>query len=288
MRVVNIKGEDFDATNVPVLDLSKYDASKQTLADALHAGDYTDGWHYKVYYYPFPTCKFVIPVRHPTTYAFYQHLMGRFHRDIGRLLKNVGFQIEEEKVTHLIVEAFHPVIEVWEKRQAHRKERQKIDTKLKADKGSWDEPGWLFIPDIGTVIRLADDWTFRLHSEYRNEGLISLLGHKYKPDYQWERDDNKKAPGPWKVTIKAGALLTVDRLYVRKGASDYSSLTFILRPEGEPVIVSGGKTVDCKGKGGFKRFGVSGVVRFWAKLEDANGMLFSVMRETVKRKEGKS
>jgi hypothetical protein len=39
----------------------------------------------------------------------------------------------------------------------------------------------LFIPEIGTSITLAKDWTFQLHAESRNEGLFTALG--YELDY---------------------------------------------------------------------------------------------------------
>ena len=34
----------------------------------------------------------------------------------------------------------------------------------------------LLIPDIGTKLVLAEDWTFRLHWERRNESLWKALG----------------------------------------------------------------------------------------------------------------
>lgn len=54
------------------------------------------------------------------------------------------------------------------------------------------------------------------------------------------------------ATLKAGQRLSVDRVYIRKGASDFSSITFnyIGAPKG------------------------SGRVRFWAKLADVNGLEF--------------
>ena len=82
--------------------------------------------------------------------------------------------------------------------------------------------------------------------------------------------------------IRKGALLTTDRIYIRKGAEDFSSLTFILRSDGNPVVSYNGKEFDCAGKKGFKQFGVSGVVRFWAKLADVNNMTVSFMLETTK------
>lgn len=54
------------------------------------------------------------------------------------------------------------------------------------------------------------------------------------------------------VTLKAGQVLSVDRVYIRRGASDFSSITFnyIGAPKG------------------------SGRVRFWAKLADVNTIEF--------------
>lgn len=54
------------------------------------------------------------------------------------------------------------------------------------------------------------------------------------------------------VTLRAGQVLSVDRVYIRRGASDFSSITFnyIGAPKG------------------------SGRVRFWAKLADVNTIEF--------------
>jgi hypothetical protein len=54
------------------------------------------------------------------------------------------------------------------------------------------------------------------------------------------------------VTLKAGQVLSIDRVYIRRGASDFSSITFnyIGAPKG------------------------SGRVRFWAKLVDVNSIEF--------------
>ena len=54
------------------------------------------------------------------------------------------------------------------------------------------------------------------------------------------------------ITLKAGQVLSVDRVYIRRGASDFSSITFnyIGAPKG------------------------SGRVRFWAKLADVNTIEF--------------
>lgn len=136
----------------------------------------------------------------------------------------------------------------------------------------------MYIPELGDRIVLTKDWSFQLFNEHRNSGLINLLGVKFKGDYYvyngkqyfhasktWNRYDviNGRVPGVTfvketgiEVSLKAGQVLTVDRIYVRKGASDFSSITFnyIGAPKG------------------------SGRVRFWAKLADVNTIEFDLAK----------
>lgn len=67
-----------------------------------------------------------------------------------------------------------------------------------------------------------------------------------------------------RVTLPAQTLLKVDRIYIRKGAEDFSSITFYARSiPGHDVVHSTKKTV-----------GLAGRTRFWAKLEDCNRIEF--------------
>ena len=36
----------------------------------------------------------------------------------------------------------------------------------------------LFIPDIGTLVKLEQDWQFTLYDEYRNDSLFNALSKK--------------------------------------------------------------------------------------------------------------
>jgi len=85
------------------------------------------------------------------------------------------------------------------------------------------------------------------------------------PDYErWESarkkawaHDLNKLDGKTKKTVvfPAGTVLQVDRIYIRKGAADFSSITFKV-----------------------KNFnGNKGITRFWVKLEVANGMKFNFL-----------
>lgn len=123
----------------------------------------------------------------------------------------------------------------------------------------------LFIPEIGTKLRLTKPWTFRLFSEERNETLFKRLGLEMAPRYVPRGDGtmkwNDRSGHFVEATLPAGTLLTVDRVYIRHGASDYSSLTF--RMPKEPI--KGAKFKKC--------------VRFWAKLADVNRIHAVVVKE---------
>ena len=96
------------------------------------------------------------------------------------------------------------------------------------------------------------------------------------PEYiQWEKDKkewNQKCSNSWKpilpAVIPAGTTIKVDRIYIRKGAKDFSSITFLVRGLGEiekkiPYPVKGKKTTKNKKS-----------LRFWAKLVDCNTIEF--------------
>ena len=70
----------------------------------------------------------------------------------------------------------------------------------------------------------------------------------------------------YEVTIPVCSQLGVDRVYIRKGVGDYSSITFNLHKGGE--IVFNGKAI--------KAFG-----RFWAKLSDVNKMKVRIDTATL-------
>ena len=148
----------------------------------------------------------------------------------------------------------------------------------------------MFVPEIGTRITLDADWSFTLHDERRNEtvfkmmtvgqeGVISdmrlqaarrmseamretaLAGEEYQT-YLARRAAMISAADSsvsLTVTLPAGTVLTVDRIYIRRGVSEYSSLTFNLISTTHPAL------------------NVRGRKRFWAKLEDVNRIEFSLV-----------
>ncbi len=96
---------------------------------------------------------------------------------------------------------------------------------------------------IGTTIILKSDWNFDLMEEYRNRSMYSLIGHT--PLSSWGR--------LLKTSLPQGTVLKVDRIYIRKGAEDYNSISFVVKKLPFPR----------KGK-----------LRFWVKLKDANNIDF--------------
>jgi len=140
----------------------------------------------------------------------------------------------------------------------------------------------LHIPRLGTEIVLAADWTFPLFDEHRNSGLLSAVGitvpYRLLPDFWSVRQEeriNAVSRSKWRmgdgtlpeqshdyhhlchpVTIPRLATLSIDRIFIRKGASDFDSVTFWLKAKQNPVTINGRQLKKS--------------LRFWAKLDDVN------------------
>ena len=167
----------------------------------------------------------------------------------------------------------------------------------------------LYVPEIGNMIRLTEDWSFTLYEEYRNrttwdaekcrnrmidpdqtpvkevEEKIKaiesrLTVQEIKNSYGWapsrvqvyasqeDKDNHRRykqelyelqqrqswAP----VTLLKDTVLKVDRIYIRKGISEYSSITFYVWSKPGPVAANASKKKS----------------RFWAKLADCNNIQF--------------
>jgi hypothetical protein len=117
----------------------------------------------------------------------------------------------------------------------------------------------LHIPACGDRLKLLEDWTFPLYLESRNMKFAerrSLLADDEKG--KWRVLANPSDPYSWELairplTLKAGSILEVDRVYIRQfsksaasGDTDFDSITF--RIVGEKHA------------------------RFWAKLTDVNAI----------------
>lgn len=158
----------------------------------------------------------------------------------------------------------------------------------------------LFIPELGTNLKLSKDWTFSLFFEYRNYGIWEAFDSSLKNALTtWresemqrleklvEEEDEKyfkenpdvimrfgyTNPYRWEmrnisfyVTLPAETVLRVDRIYIRKGAEDYSSVSFNV------ISCPLEHLTPAKEGGSFPKYQKR---RFWAKLDDVNKIEFS-------------
>lgn len=134
----------------------------------------------------------------------------------------------------------------------------------------------LYIPEISDEIRLTADWNFGLYNEDRNQSLMELMKDTRKvvwggsPDY-----------GHIPCTIPAGSILKVDRVYIRKGKGEFSSLTFLWKgayipSKMEPWERWNRDTGRVEPTGEFQKI-PRRPIRFWAKLEDVNNIEFEMV-----------
>lgn len=134
----------------------------------------------------------------------------------------------------------------------------------------------LFVPDIGTQLKLEQDWTFTLYSEYRNQSLINLFlnipkGVSLNWQYQTVKPDSIKN---YIVELPKGLLVKVDRIYIRKGLSQYSSITFTVP-----------KPKTKKEKEEMPHNVKFGGTKFWVKLHECNGIQFSTVQKNAETTE---
>jgi hypothetical protein len=119
------------------------------------------------------------------------------------------------------------------------------------------------IPRLGQEITLAVDWSAPLEAEYRNYDIYCHLNqmddNPVKIDGNSAYYMNSLNQRPMILTLRAGTVLSVERIYIKKGAPDYDSITFRIKSNPD-------KAMSPKKAGGtFK-----GKLRFWVKLDDAN------------------
>ena len=131
------------------------------------------------------------------------------------------------------------------------------------------------MPTVGQQVKLQQEWVFPLHREYRNRTLLHLFlepdqftdyGYPklYENDHLRGRHDRGEPLPPVQVTLPRYTVLQIDRIFLRKSKEDFDSITFVI--------------IDCPNgnmkawrKGATAKF-PTGIVRFWAKLSDINGL----------------
>jgi hypothetical protein len=127
-----------------------------------------------------------------------------------------------------------------------------------------------FIPELGSQLQLSEDWTFDVHFEGRNESLVIADGKGPK-----EGEDNWswwRANKSYKRTFPKDSVFKVDRIYIRNGMKEYSSVTLSLISTSDPVFIN--KTEK-------NLFGKKSIARFWVKLIDFNKAKFQIKTNEV-------
>lgn len=143
------------------------------------------------------------------------------------------------------------------------------------------------IPDIGDTIELKKDWTFHFYLESRNLVFLEQFGEENEKklpvvqvsdeyfcrkrihSYNGNGRPYGRSKEAYLMTLPAGTKLTVDRIFIRKNMSDFSSLTFVMTETPDLRFAHIKKKAVPFEKGGRKMIG-----RFWAKLDEANNIEF--------------
>ncbi|MPQ56369.1 hypothetical protein [Duganella sp. FT27W] len=81
----------------------------------------------------------------------------------------------------------------------------------------------LFIPKLGTALKLAADWSFNLAGDRLNDGLFKALR---KPRALFTDSGAE-------VTLPAGTELVVRKYYIRLGQCENDHITFAARINGK-------------------------------------------------------
>lgn len=101
----------------------------------------------------------------------------------------------------------------------------------------------LWVPRCGDSVVLTEKWSFTLTYERRNDGAFAALGGKLA--------FGRAGSGSIQASFAADTELVFDRMYIRQPASDYDSITFVVKKC--PVVEHIG-------------------LRFWVPIDVANEM----------------
>jgi hypothetical protein len=126
------------------------------------------------------------------------------------------------------------------------------------------KPQKLFIPELGSRLKLSKDWSFTLHPEHRNLAMYTEAEQELQNRLRYNDPNRREVLAQLQRTVKLpkGTVLQVDRIYIRAGAKDFSSVTFRL---------------------------VEKKARFWVKLDEVNSLEFTpeLTEQEVKFPEGR-
>jgi hypothetical protein len=120
------------------------------------------------------------------------------------------------------------------------------------------------IPELEDIVVIAKYWVTTVQEESRNWHFLKAMGLNPPESERYPSIFLASHRPPAKIHhlgFEPGTRLKVDRIYIRKGAEGFSSVTFKTR--GAHVRISGTRDIHT----------VSG--RFWVPLVNANGVQFT-------------
>lgn len=118
----------------------------------------------------------------------------------------------------------------------------------------------VFVPRVGTILRLSQEWSFEVFADRRNSAAALALG-RTEESIRHIRGDTSLG----RLILPANTVVVVDRVYVRQAInstarpSEYDSITFRVRAGGIPEL--------------------SARKRFFARIEDVNMMDVEILTE---------
>lgn len=86
----------------------------------------------------------------------------------------------------------------------------------------------LIIPRLGDLLVLTNDWSFPVMHERRNESIIVYDGKELIPVNYVNDDYWKPVYGYSDHMLKAGTVVSISRYYIRQGAGEFDSITFVV------------------------------------------------------------
>lgn len=134
-----------------------------------------------------------------------------------------------------------------------------------------------FVPALGTKFKLTKPWQFILFNEYRNRSILTSFGSLANEMNSvqikrriWSASTEEKA---FEFVLPANTVMGVDRIYIRKGGEDFSSITLKIFETSHPFVL-----FSCKKKNG--EFSPA-KARFWVKLCDFNKIEADIVKNSV-------
>jgi len=114
-----------------------------------------------------------------------------------------------------------------------------------------------FIPELGTKIKNPDDWTFSVIVDHRNMCLFEAENVPFPT--KWTNPTFQKHA--FNKTFPKDSIFQIDRIYVRKGAEEWSSVSLFILETTDPKF-------STKKRAPFSKEMIFG--RFFCPLDDFN------------------